>query len=486
VVPLADAPSHRGAWWAEDDTIVFAPHFRMGLMRVSARGGQAQPVTTLRQGEITHRFPQVLPGGGAILYTASTEVTIGTGSMLVIQALNSGERTIVRRGGYFGRYADSGHIVYMENDTLFAMPFDVRRLKVTGPPASTTDSIKSDISTGRVEFALSQTGKMVYIPGRNRFGARPIAWLDRAGTLATLRGEPADWYNAEFSPDGRRIAMDIRSAGQTDIWVHDWSGGQRIKVTSESVNEEFPVWTPDGARLAYRTFKSSIDPYGNTISVKRADGTGDAQVLVHSAAALKPGSWHPDGKLLAYVATMPGTADDVMILPIERDEVGGWKTGTPIAFANTVARERAATFSPDGRWLSYTSNESGHDEVYVSPFPGPGERVMVSSGGGHTSSWSRTRQEIVFNGPGVDAWEPLMVVRYRIENGSFIGDKPRPWAESGPEVRQLLGSRMYALHPDGARIAIAPQFEGETVAPTHLTYLLNLFDEFRRIAPAKP
>ena len=137
VVTLADAPDPRGAWWAEDGTIVFAPHNRRGLMRVSSVGGQAQPVTTLTEGEITHRFPQVLPGGAGILYTASTEVMIGTRSTLVVQPLPSGERTIIQRGGYFGRYDGSGHIVYMQEDTLFAMPFDLRRLTVSGPAART-------------------------------------------------------------------------------------------------------------------------------------------------------------------------------------------------------------------------------------------------------------------------------------------------------------------------------------------------------------
>jgi serine/threonine protein kinase/WD40 repeat protein len=486
VVTLAEAPYARGAWWAEDDTIVFAPHYRKGLMRVSSGGGQAEPVTTLTQGDITHRFPQVLPGGAAILYTASTEVIIGTGSTLVVQPLPSGERTIVQRGGYFGRYVASGHIVYMQDDTLFAMPFDIRRLAATGPAARTIDGIKSDVSRGSAQLTLSRTGTMAYIPGRNTFDARPIAWMDRTGTLAALRAEPADWYNAEFSPDGRRIAMEIRGAGHSDIWVYDWPRGTLTRVTSETTNEESPVWTPDGARLVYRSFRSSTDPSGNTISWKRADGTGDAKVLIHSKAALSPGSWHPRKKLLSYVATMPGTGDDVMILPVEDDEAGGWKAGKPTAFVNSAARERAPTFSPDGRWLSYTSNESGQDEVYVRPFPGPGARVMVSSAGGHTSSWSRARPEIVFTAHGVDYMQVLMVARYRVEKESFVVDKPRPWAERPTTVRTLLGSRMYALHPDGARVAIAPPSAGETVGPTHLTFVFNLFDEFRRIAPAKP
>jgi eukaryotic-like serine/threonine-protein kinase len=486
VVTLADAPDPRGGWWAEDGTIVFAPHNRMGLMRVSSVGGPALPVTTLTDGEITHRYPQVLPGSKAVLYTASTEVIIGTGSTLVVQPLPSGERTIVQRGGYFGRYVASGHIVYMHDDTLFAMPFDLRRSKVTGPAASTLDRIKSDVSRGSAQLGLSQTGAMAYIPGRNTFDARPIAWVDRTGTLAALRAEPADWYDAEFSPDGRRIAMAIRGAGQNDIWVHDWSRGTLTRVTSETTNEESPVWTPDGAGLVYRSFRSSTDPHGNTIFWKRSDGTGDAQVLVHSEAALKPGSWHPNKRLLAYVATMAGTGDDVMILPVEGDEIGGWKAGTPAAFVSSAARERAPTFSPDGRWLSYTSNESGQDEVYVRPFPGPGARVMVSSTGGHTSSWSRARPEMVFTAPALDYTQVLMVARYRVENDSFLVDKPRLWAERGATVRTLLGSRMYALHPDGRRVAIAPPSDEETGARTHLTFVLNVFDELRHVAPAKP
>jgi dipeptidyl aminopeptidase/acylaminoacyl peptidase len=189
---------------------------------------------------------------------------------------------------------------------------------------------------------------------------------------------------------------------------------------------------------------------------------------------------------------MPGTGEDVMILPVEGDEVGGWKPGKPVAFVSSAARERAPTFSPDGRWLAYTSNESGHDEVYVRPFPGPGTRVVVSSGGGHSLSWSRARHEIVFtaeaveHAQAVDYTQVLMVARYRVEHDSFLVDKPRLWAERAPRVRQVLGSRMYALHPDGARVAIAPPSEREMVAPAHLTFVLNFFDELLRIAPPKP
>jgi serine/threonine protein kinase/Tol biopolymer transport system component len=485
VVTLAEAPNPRGGWWAEDGTIVFAPGYRVGLMRVSAVGGQTQPLTTLAENEITHRFPQVLPGGAAVLYTASTEVNIGAGATLVVQPLPSGERIIVQRGGYFGRYVASGHIAYMQDDTLFAVPFDRQRLAVTGPAGRAIDGVRSDASRGSAQFAVSQMGTLAYLPGRNAFDPRPMAWMDRAGTIAALRAAPADWSNPEFSPDGQRIAMDIRGEAHSDIWVYDWARDTLTRVTSEGTNEEHPVWTPDGGRIVYRSFRSSTDPSGNTLSWKRADGSGDAQVLIQSKAALIPASWHPTKKVLAYVATMPRSGDDVMTLPVEGDEAGGWKPGQPTAVVNTAAGERAPTFSPDGRWLAYHSNESGRDEVYVRPFPGPGARVTVSSAGGETSAWSRARLELVFTAPAFDYRRVLMVAPYRVENDSFRPEKPRLWAERGSALRLVLGQRIYALHPDGVRVAIAPPSEGEAVGQNHLTLVLNFFDELRRIAPGQ-
>jgi serine/threonine-protein kinase len=243
---------------------------------------------------------------------------------------------------------------------------------------------------------------------------------------------------------------------------------------------------PDVANRRFRSSTSSTDPSGYTISWKRADGTGDAQVLVHSRSLLRPGSWHPTKKLLAYVAANPATGEDVMILPLEGDEARGWKAGQATAFVSSPARDRSPAFSPDGRWLAYSSNESGADQVYVRPFPGPGARVTVSSAGGNTSSWSRTRPEIVFVTPAVDYMFRLMVARYRVDHGSFVVDKPRPWAEGASMVRELLGSRMYALHPDGMRLAIAPPSDGDADPQSHVTFVLNLLDELRRIAPVKP
>jgi DNA-binding winged helix-turn-helix (wHTH) protein len=307
VVTLAEAPNHRGGWWAEDDTIVFSPTARGELMRVSVNAGSAHPVTTLVSGEISHRFPQVLPGGRAVLYTASTEVDIGTGASLVVQPLPAGERIVVYSGGFFARYIPSGHIVYVQDEALYAIPFDGHRLEKTGPPGRVIDGVTSDSSKGSAQFAVSQPGILAYLPGKNLFGPKPITWMDRNGMLSPLRAIPAEWSNPEFSPDGDRLAIDIRRDGHKDIWVCELATGAMKRVTTDLSNEERPVWTRDGKRIVYRTFPSSLKPAGHTLSIKRADGSGDVQVLIESNRALVPGSWHPLQNVLAYAAETSAT-----------------------------------------------------------------------------------------------------------------------------------------------------------------------------------
>ena len=457
-------------------------------MRVSSTGGPVQTVTTLLGREISHRYPQVLPGGSAVLYTASTEVNIGAGAILFVQPLPSGDRIVVQPDAFFGRYIPSGHIVFMQGSALFAVPFDRQRLEILGPPGQLIDGVTSNSTRGSAQLAASEAGTLAYVPGENLFDAGPIAWMDRQGIVTSLRTAPDHWSNPEFSPDGQRIAMDIRRDGQTDIFVLELTRGTLINVTSESGNQEYPVWTRDGKRIAYRSFTpSSNPPY--TLSWRPADGTGDAQILTQSTGPLRPGSWHPTQNMLAYVAQRPGTGSDVMLLRLEGDETSGWKPGQPTAFLDSAAREHNPVFSHDGKWLANDSNESGREgvgshDVYVRPFPGPGERVMISIAGGERPSWPRSTAELVFTVPFRDYRRLLMVAPYRVEKETFRPDKPRRWEAKGVPLRILEGHRSYALHRDGARVAIAPPPEGEEVGQTHVTLFLNFLDHLRRIAPA--
>ena len=485
VVTLADAPEPRGVWWAEDGTIVYAPHFRRALMRMSSAGGRADPLTTLVGGEISHRFPQVLPGGRAVLYTASTEVNIASGAALVVQDLASGARTTIARG-FFGRYVPGGHVLYMEGAALFALPFDPVRLRVTGAPWRLVESVQADGARGSVQLAVSPAGTMAYVHGRNIFEPRPMAWMNRAGELETLRAAPAEWLNPAVSPDGGRIAMDIRADGHRDIWVYDAARDSMTRVTSDPSNEEVPIWTPGGKGLVYRSYTSSADPAESSLLWRRADGTGPTRELARGRGSLRPGSWHPSGRWLVYVSAAAGTDDDVMILPVDGDDDRGWTPGAATPFVNTPARERAPQFSPDGKWLVYASAATGTEQVYVQPFPGPGPRVVVSSTDGAGAAWSPSRPEIVFTMRDVDYRHRLMVVPYHVRAGVFQVDRPRPFASRTTLLRELSGFRMYAVHPDGLRAVIAPPPDGDATGSAHLTFVFNLSDELQRSHPTEP
>ena len=211
--------------------------------------------------------------------------------------------------------------------------------------------------------------------------------------------------------------------------------------------------------------------------------TTDAQRLTQSINDQLPASWDPSGKLLAFTERNPATDYDVMILPVEGDDVSGWKAGTPRVFLNTPAAEREPMFSPDGKWLAYSSNETGRNEVYVRPFPGPGDRVMVSTTGGIIPTWSRTKHELVYAGPNGQ----IMVAAYTTTGvSSRLGDRRRGPGTGDIDRSNFSGDvRMFDLHPDGLRVAMAPIPAVRSGAkPDHVTFIFNFLDELNRIAPA--
>jgi hypothetical protein len=191
-------------------------------MRVAAAGGTPEPLSTLDKGEVTQRWPQVLPGGKAVLYSsAASQVAWETGN-LVAQPLPSGARKILVRGGYYGRYVPSGHLVYIHEGTMFAAPFDVNRLEVTGSAVPVLERISASPDvTGGAQFAFGGNGSLVYVPGQGLSDVAPMQWMDRSGKLTPLRAMPASWSNPVFSPDGSRLAFDISDGRQSDVWVYD-------------------------------------------------------------------------------------------------------------------------------------------------------------------------------------------------------------------------------------------------------------------------
>jgi serine/threonine-protein kinase len=474
-VALADAPSARGGSWTEDGTIVFTPTSgNIGLWRVPAVGGTAERLTTPAPGEATHRWPQVLPGGRAVLYTVSTAVGTYANAWLAAQPLPAGTSHVVQRGGFYGRYLPSGHLTWVHDGTLFAAPFDLAALAVTGPAVPVVPGVLSGTNSGGAQVEVSHTGTLVYLPGGENASAAPLDWLTRDGKTTPLMATPANWGGVQIAPDSRRLAFSLADAANFDVWTYEAARDALTRLTFDPGSDRNPVWTPDGRRLVYSASRSGT---AQNLYWQRVDGGGDATRLTTSPNVQYPGSWHPSGRVLAFSEIRPQTGTDLMVLPVEGDEASGWKPGTPTVFLSGPFTEQEPRFSPDGRWLAYESNESNAFEIYVRPFPGPGGRWPISTGGGTNAVWSRARRELLYLAPD----GRIMLVPYTAAGDAFQAEKPRVWSETPVQLRPLTGAR-FDLHPDGERVAMAP-VSAATAGPTHVTLIFNFFDELRRMAP---
>jgi Tol biopolymer transport system component len=477
-VTLCDAPNGRGGSWGEDGTIVFTPAVRVPLAKVSSAGGMPQPLTTLdkQAGEITQRWPQVLPDGKAVLFTSTTHGTYYEDAEIVVYSMASGQRKTVQRDGFHARYLPSGHLVYMHEGTLFAVPFDLKRLEVTGQPAPMLEGVVTAPGNGGAQFSFSETGNLVYLAGRSGGQNVSIYWMDHDGKFTPLRETPGEYRNLAFSPDGKRLALEIFDGKRRDIWLYEWERDTLTRLTFASEINRNPVWTPDGQRIVY-----SSQEKGGAIALWwiRADGSGNAQRLAESKTTQAEGSWSPDGKVLAFTQQNPDTNFDIMTLPIEGNEKVGWKPGEVKPFVNSTFIEWEPAFSPDGRLLAYASSESGNFEVYVRPFPGPGGKWQVSTGGGFFPKWSRNGKELFYR----TTESKIMVVTYTLSGDSFRADKPQLWSP-GQFTDLGLGFSNFDLHPDGRRFAVlkAPSTE-QTAAVNKVSFIFNFFDELRRKVP---
>jgi serine/threonine-protein kinase len=488
-VTLTEDPGARGGAWSEDGSIVFmhnpiaensggagqAPGGT--LSRVAAAGGQSERLTTVDGTEITHRWPQVLSGGTAVLFTASENTGGYEDAHIVVQEIPAGRRKTVVTGGYHARYVPSGHLLYMHAGTLFAVPFDLKHLETTGPAVPAVEGVASNPGTAAAHFSVSNSGTLAYIPGEAPLNTAPIVWIDHTGKVEPLRKERDNWSNLQFSPDGRRLAFDVRGA-QFRIWTYDIERETATQLTLDDAVNSNPVWSPDGRYIAFASRR--IGSAVANLFIQRSDGSGDSQRLLDNQTnGQSPSSWHPSGKFLAFNETRPGSAQDILMLPLEGGEVS-WKPGKPFPFVATPKNEFDAQFSPDGRWVAYISTESGFPDVYVRPFPGPGGKWKISTEpGARFPVWSRTRRELLYR---TAAGDRLMYVTYTVEGDSFRADKPQLWAEGA--FNRPNGQRGFDIHPDGQRVAASGGRDVEVQGKQDkAVFIFNFFDELRRIAP---
>jgi serine/threonine-protein kinase len=384
---------------------------------------------------------------------------------------------VVHRGGYHGRYLRSGHLVYLHKGTLFAAPFDLERLELTGQPVPALDGVVSRPGSAGAQFSVSDQGLLAYLPGAVIGGGEvPIQWLDANGKTRVLQAAPADAGNLRFSPDGGRLAMDVYDGTQRDVWVYDWERDIMSRLTFDPENDNNPVWSPDGHSIVFSSARADKRP---NLYLQPADGTGEAQRLTQSTHMQVPTSWHPSGKFLVFEQQSTQTTSDLLILPLE-SSAAGFKAGKPAVFLNSPRVECEAAFSPDGRWLAYVSSESGTYELFVRAFPGPGGKWQVSTGGGRFPTWSRAGKRLFYR----SSDRKLMVSDYVVEGGSFHSGKPQVWSATPFELRGPY--RPFDLHPDGQRFAVLKSLTSQAETKSnHVTLIFNFADELRRIAPAR-
>ena len=359
----ANGSSGLGGSWGEDGNIVAALNTVGALSRIPSSGGTPAQVTEPAQGEVTHRWPQILPGGKAVLFTAHTANNEFDAANIEVMSLADHRRKTLVRGGSFGRYAPSGHLVYINKGTLFAVPFDLDTLAVRGTPSPVLDQVAYTSRNGSAQFDFSRSGTLVYESGGAVGGGLfTVQWLDGAGRTQPLLAKADAYLYPRLSPDGQRLAV-----AAADIWIYEW---QRDTMTRLTFNEGVsPVWSPDGRYIVFR------GPGG--MFWTRSDGAGKPQPLTQSKTAQTPYSFTPDGKRLAFHEVV-GAGFRLWTVPLESDGAG-LRAGKPEVFLLTQFNARSPSFSPDGRWLAYASDESGAYQVYVRAFPDKGGKWQVSN-----------------------------------------------------------------------------------------------------------
>jgi Tol biopolymer transport system component len=468
VSTICSAKEGRGGTWGQDGTIVFAPQPDGPLFRVSSAGGTAKPATTVdaASGETTHRWPQMLPGNKGFLFTAHGDMTASRGGAIVVQTA-AGERKVVHRAGLFARYAPSGHLLYVQEGRLFAVAFDLNRLEVTGQPVAVVDEVSHALLNGSAQFSFSDTGLVAY--RRARSTNRSLLWMNPAGQVQTLRTQLAEYMEIYHSPDGARLALVVGDGAQSDVWTYDIGADRMSRLTFHPDNDWSPIWSPDSSHIVYASWRGDTGTFN--LFLHRTDGTGEPVRLTTSRNSQFPFAWHPNGSMVLFAEQRPETGADLMLLPIEKGAKGEIRPGSAAPVLTIPANQLSGEFSPDGKWLAYTSDESGRNEVFVQPFPGPGGRWQVSTEGTEWIEWRRNGQ--LYLGRSEEA---VMVLGYRTEGRTFVPEKPRLWMRIPPNVSWVDPS------PDGTRAAI---IRSDETRRESLVLLVNFFDHLRRTVPSR-
>ncbi len=472
----ADAPF--GVSWGVDG-IVFGQGSK-GIMRVSPNGGQPERLVSVRGGEDAHG-PHMLPGGQAMLFTLATGPGAGRWdkAQIVVQSLKTGERKTLVNGGGDARYVATGHIVYALGGTLFALPFDVKRLEVAGGPVPIVEGVQRTVccpNSGSAQFSFSDTGSLISVPGTAGVASsgRALGLADRKGDLEVLKLPASSYEHPRISPDGKRVAFGTDDGEEAIVWIYDLAGTTSMRRLTFGGKNRFPIWSADGQRIAFQS-----DREGDLgIFWQRADGIGAAERLTKpdQGTSHVPESWSHDSKRFLFELTK-GPNVSLWAFSLEDKKAtpfGGVQSGTPIT----------AAFSPDGRWVAYHSNETGRDAIYVQPFPATGAKYQIpkndSSQVDHHPVWSSDGKELFY----IPAQGALAVVSVTTQPSFAFGNAvpvPRKFT-GGISNSPPTNERDYDVTPDGK--IVGPTVEQTQTAP-EIRIVLNWFEELKARVPTK-
>ena len=362
------------------------------------------------------------------------------------------------------KYLPTGHLLYSQSGSLWVVPFDLDTLEPTGDPTSVVDRVleRAQLHGVSTYFAVSQSGSLAYLPRSDAGTSQVLEWIDRVGARSVLlEGREERFFYPRISPDGRRLAVTIEPGNRNDIWIIDTDRRSRSRFTTDSQSME-PVWTPDGTQIAFSSTRAgSWDLWW-----KPTDGSGEAELLLEREGIQFPGSWSPDGSILAFYERKSETGLDLYTLAVDGDRV-------PVEVVVTPANEHSPMFSPDGRWITFVSDETGQEEIYVQPYPGPGRREIVSTDGGREATWSADGRELYYR-----RRDQMLAVSIATEPTLAIGE-PRVVFEEPYEYEPGDGIN-YSPVGNGERFVMV---RGDDVATREIRVVLNWTEELKRLVP---
>jgi len=475
--PITLCPSDPpfGASWS-NGAILFSTS--KGILRVAEYGGTAE---NLVAGGQLMQNPQLLNGDTLMFAVGQLGVNAWNRAQIVVQSLKTGQRRTLVEGGTDPRYVPTGHLVYARGGVLFAVPFNLRRLEVTGGPVPVVEGVRRASVAGAALFGFSDSGSLAYVPGPATSDVTnpDLAWTEKDGGRTYLKVPSSQYETPRISPDGRRVAVGNIDNSGPNIWIVDLSGASQMTRLTFGGKNTHPEWWPDGERIAFQS-----DREGDAaIFWQRADGTGTAERLTKAERGVAhiPESWAPDGKRLLF-SRAKGDEVSLWVLSLPEGKTEPLGKTEPFNGAHST-RLMNAVFSPDGRWVAYGSDESGTDAVYVQPFPATGAKYQISRGDvGHHALWSRDGKQLFY----IPAPGRFVVVNVTTQP-SFSVSAPVPAPRAFNIGNAQTSPRNHDVGPDGRMLGIvtAGRDPSTPATPPQIDVVLNWFEELKQRVPVK-